>query len=340
MRYYSPYSSRTRPPIWPKFLIVFLVLAILGSGGWLAWSLNNRHSTDSVAGINATLTSASAVASNGTAPKGATPTGVVPAGAIPGATAPSSSVVAANGTVAVGPNALVDPQSAVDTYVQAWNAADYQTMYRIISSRAQAAIALEAFQQRYQAVLDESGITAMQITTLGPEPGTTQFRIKVTYTSSLVGNIDQENVIPLTKDGPYWRVEWTPSLIFRELDGNGRVHFFPDNPIRGRILDRKGRPLAVEGLVKQVGVVPGKIANESDLLSKLSAILKLDQASIKKGISERATNLVYAGTEYPEWHIGRYGCPTERHSGRRSPYAGSAHVPIRLSCGPCNRLHR
>ena len=69
MRYYSPYSSRTRPPIWPKFLIVFLVLAILGSGGWLAWSLNNRHSTDSVAGINATLTSASAVASNSTVTK-------------------------------------------------------------------------------------------------------------------------------------------------------------------------------------------------------------------------------------------------------------------------------
>ena len=281
MRYYSPYSSRTRPPIWPKFLIVFLVLAILGSGGWLAWSLTNRQSPGPVAGINATVTSASAVASNSTASAvGA------PAGAAPGATAPSASVVAANGTVAVGPNALSDPQAAADTYVQAWNAADYQTMYRIISSRAQAAISLEAFQQRYQNIIDQSGITAMQISVLGPEPGTTQFRIKVSYTSSLVGNIDQENVIPLTKNGPYWSVEWTPSLIFRELDGNGLVHFFPDNPIRGRILDRKGRPLAVEGLVKQVGVVPGKIANEADLLSRLSAILKLDQSAIKKAYQD------------------------------------------------------
>ena len=80
----------------------------------------------------------------------------------------------------------------------------------------------------------------------------------------------------------HWRVEWTPSLIFRELDGNGPVHFFPDDPIRGRILDRKGGPLAVEGLIKQVGVVPGKIANEADLLSRLSALLKIDQATIKK----------------------------------------------------------
>ena len=159
-------------------------------------------------------------------------------------------------------------------------------MYRIISSRAQAAITLDAFQQRYQNIIDQSGITAMQISVLGPEPGTTQFRIKVSYTSSLVGNIDQENVIPLTKNGPYWSVEWTPSLIFRELDGNGLVHFFPDDPIRGRILDRKGRPLAVEGLVKQVGVVPGKIANEADLLSRLSAILNLDQSAIKKAYQD------------------------------------------------------
>lgn len=278
MRYYSPYSSRTRPSIWPKVLVVFLVLAILGGGGWLAWSLTGGGKSGSVSGIKATVTSASAVATNGIAPSG-----IAPGAAAPGATAPAASApVAANGTVAVGPNALADPKSAAETYVQAWNAADYQTMYRIISSRAQEAIALEAFQQRYQAILAESGITAAQIDLLGQEPGTSQFRIKVTYTSSLVGNIAQENVIPLTHEGPYWRVEWTPSLIFRELDGNGRVHFFPDDPIRGRILDRKGRPLAVEGLIKQVGVVPGKIASEPDLLSRLSAILKLDQASIKK----------------------------------------------------------
>ncbi len=279
MRYYSPYSSRTRPPIWPKLLIILLVLAILGSGGWLAWSITNRGSTDGVAGIKATVTNASAVASNSTAPAVGVP-------GAPAATAPNASVVAANGTVAVGPNALSDPQSAADTYVQAWNAADYQTMYRIISSRAQGAIALDAFQQRYQASSPSPALRRCRSSVIGPEPGTTQFRIKVSYTSSLVGNIDQENVIPLTKDGPYWRVEWTPSLIFRELDGNGRVHFFPDDPIRGRILDRKGRPLAVEGLVKQVGVVPGKIASEPDLLSRLSAILKVDQSAIKKAYQD------------------------------------------------------
>ncbi|MCA1666406.1 MAG: penicillin-binding protein 2 [Thermomicrobia bacterium] len=269
MRYYSPYSSRTRPPLWPKFLIVLLAVAVLGGGGWLAWALHGQG------GNNAILrTPASSV----TAP------GATISGAGISSTPAASAVipVAANGTVPTGPTTLSDPQSAADTYVQAWNAADYQTMYRIISTRAQAAVAQDAFQQRYEAILAESGISAVQVQLVGQEPGTSQYRIKVAFTSSLVGNFTQENVIPLTHEGPYWRVEWTPSLIFRELDGNGRVRFFPDDPIRGRILDRKGRPLAVEGLIKQVGVVPGKIANEPDLLSRLSALLNIDQASIKK----------------------------------------------------------
>ncbi len=268
MRYYSPYSSRTRPPLWPKFLVVLLVIALLASGSWLAWTIHGRNAGGSVQTIKTTITSASAATGGASAP---------------GTPAASSAIpVAANGTIPTGPNTLSDPQSAADTYVQAWNASDYQTMYRIISTRAQAAIAQDAFQQRYENILAESGISALQVQIIGQEPGTSQFRIKVAFTSSVVGNFTQENVIPLTHEGPYWRVEWTPSLIFRELDGNGQVHFYPDDPVRGRILDRKGRPLAVEGLIKQVGVVPGKIANEPDLLSRLSAILKVDQASIKK----------------------------------------------------------
>lgn len=267
MRYYSPYSSRTRPSLWPRILIVLIVVTLLGGSGWLVWAIQGRSTGGPRQRINATVASASA----------ATGTNA------PGTPAASSAIpVAANGTVQTGPNTLSDPQSAADTYVQAWNAADYQTMYRIISTRAQAAIPQDAFQKRYEAILAESGISAVQVQLVGQEPGTTQYRIKVTFTSSLVGNFTQENVIPLTHEGPYWRVEWTPSLIFRELDGNGLVRFFPDDPVRGRILDRKGRPLAVEGLIKQVGVVPGKITNEADLLSRLSALLNIDQATIKK----------------------------------------------------------
>lgn len=227
MRYYSPYSSRTRPPIWPKFLVVLLVLVILGSGGWLAWTIRGNQSGTPANEIKATVASASAATGNAPTPGAAGTANTAP--------------VAQNGTVPIGPGTFTDPKAAAETYVQAWNAADYKTMYQLISSRAQGTIKVDAFQGRYESILDESGISAAQVELLGQEPGTSQYRFRVTFTSSLVGNITQENVIPLTREGAEWRVEWTPSLIFRELDGNGRVHFFPDDP-NSRTHPRPERP--------------------------------------------------------------------------------------------------
>src|SRR5215467_982707 len=190
MRYYSPYSSRTRPPVWPRFLMVFLAIAVLGGGGWAFFALRDSGSGNPAQQIRATVGAPSAPADT-------------PAAAAPATPASNATLIppAANGTVAITSNALSSPQSAADTYVQAWNASDYLTMYRVISTRAQSAITQQAFQDRYQGILAESGITAVQVSILGQEPGTTQYRIKASFASSLVGNIDQENVIPLTQEG-------------------------------------------------------------------------------------------------------------------------------------------
>jgi penicillin-binding protein 2 len=69
-------------------------------------------------------------------------------------------------------------------------------------------------------------------------------------------------------------------LIFSQL-GDGYVQWTSQIPQRGRILDRKGRPLAQMGQITRVGVVPGKITNEADLLQRLSQLLDMPQDIIK-----------------------------------------------------------
>jgi penicillin-binding protein 2 len=59
------------------------------------------------------------------------------------------------------------------------------------------------------------------------------------------------------------------------------VHWTPEIPTRGRILDRKGRPLAQMGMVTRVGIVPGKITNEADLLAKLPGLLNMTPEAVK-----------------------------------------------------------
>jgi penicillin-binding protein 2 len=75
-------------------------------------------------------------------------------------------------------------------------------------------------------------------------------------------------------------VDWTPSLIFADL-GDGFVRWVPDVPQRGRILDRKGRPLARLGMLNKVGVVPGQITDEPAMLQKLSQVLQMPSEAIK-----------------------------------------------------------
>jgi penicillin-binding protein 2 len=52
-------------------------------------------------------------------------------------------------------------------------------------------------------------------------------------------------------------------------------------PQRGRILDRKGRPLAETGSISRVGVVPGKITDEKGLLATLPGLLGMSADDVK-----------------------------------------------------------
>ncbi len=45
VRYYSPYSSRTRVSLWPRILAVFLVVVVLGTGGVAAWAFKSQSDT-------------------------------------------------------------------------------------------------------------------------------------------------------------------------------------------------------------------------------------------------------------------------------------------------------
>ena len=283
MKYYSPYSSRTRPPLWPRLLIGFLVLVIAASGGVAALLLSNRPASDGGAATRTsagvTAVGAGGVTDSNPAPGTPSMNGAVAGGA--GSSTAASLPSVANGTVVVTPAMLAAPRGTAEAYVQAWNAGDFKTLYSLTTARAQMAITAEAFQNRYQNIYAESGLTTAKAELVGQEPGTNQFRIKTTFTSNLVGGFAQENVLPLAAEGGQWRVEWTPSLIYNQLNGDGQVHFYPDEPIRGRILDRKGRPLAVEGRVKQVGVIGSGIQNEAVMLDRLSALLRLDRATIQ-----------------------------------------------------------
>src|SRR6185312_1830624 len=114
----------------------------------------------------------------------------------------------------------------------------------------------------------------------------------VVWQSGKVGEIQQDNTMSLTHEGDVWKVDWTPSMIFNNLN-DGLVRWVPEVPQRGRILDSKGRPLASLGMISKVGIVPGQIKDEASMVQQLSQLLDMTPDEIKAK---------YAGGQ-PDWFM-------------------------------------
>ncbi len=183
--------------------------------------------------------------------------------------------------------ALASPNDLIDLYGALWAAGDYDGLYDLISVEAQEAISREDFVARYQGIAAEAGLTSVQMARTGEPNLEARAPIHVAMESRLVGPIEQENTIQLVKEEDDWRVAWTPSLIFRNLD-DGCIQFSGEEMRRGSILDRDGDPLAYDGPISQVVVVPGEITDEQRVLRELSELLDMPRDEIQEKYEGRA----------------------------------------------------
>src|SRR3990172_7892008 len=173
---------------------------------------------------------------------------------------------------------------------------EYGDMYDLVSAEARAAISKEDFVKRYNAIAEEATIEGIDYET-GPNvvKDDTEIPVEVTIHTAFFGDIVQGNRITLLQeDVPLpaspeataeirkeWHVDWTPSLIFAELDDKSLVHFFTDVPQRGSILARNGEALAVDAALPVVGFVPDLMTDKEALISSLGAALKMPESDIR-----------------------------------------------------------
>ncbi len=171
------------------------------------------------------------------------------------------------------------------SFLQAWQDADYDAMYGLLSQGARDKIDKDAFASRYRAIQKEATITDIRpsLTSIGaPEGGKVDAAFGLLLETHLVGQVKHDNVLHLQLEGGEWRVDWSPSAIFAPLGDENLVHLFPRSSTRGQIYDQHGEALAREGAVVTVGVVPGKIENETAVLGVLTSILPLSAGEIRE----------------------------------------------------------
>ncbi len=197
------------------------------------------------------------------------------------------------------PEAPKTPEETAERFLSLWKEGKYSDMYDLISTESQARIEREKFTGRYDAIRDEARIADLdyQLGVKTPAAtGGTQLPFSVTFHTTFFGDVKEENSIPLVKEQvplppsgeaatpktrEEWRITWSPSLIFAELDDRSLVHFFTRVPRRGSIFDRNGKPLALDAELPVVGIVPDRLTDKEAVIARLTQALALPEAEVR-----------------------------------------------------------
>jgi penicillin-binding protein 2 len=290
----SAYAAPRRAPRWPwafasiLLVAVIAVTALLLNGGITPDSSNERQ-------LAAIDTTREANPNSTTAPE---PTATYTP--VPTATAVDVSL----------------PTSIAKNWMALWEAGDYAGMYNLTSNATHQSMTEDEFVERYTNIEGEAGLTAVTAEVTGDATleGTVPF--KVTFTSSLVGDISEENNLYFTREGESWMVVWSPTTIFKDLGTSGCVDFLSDVMNRGRILDRNGKVLAEDAEVARVSVVPAMVDDAASTYAAISEVTGVPVGTIEERV---------AASQSPDWPVPIKDLPSAQNTeliNALQPYSG------------------
>ncbi|WP_287036199.1 penicillin-binding transpeptidase domain-containing protein [Enterococcus gallinarum] len=116
-----------------------------------------------------------------------------------------------------------------------------------------------------------------------------QFTYQLSLTTSLgeIKDLNYSGTIKFEKDQP--KIDWAPNLIFPDMAGQDKVSISVDEAVRGEIVDRNKTPLAANGTLYQLGVIPGQLGDGEDKESRIKAIAKqfdLTEKAIQQALDQ------------------------------------------------------
>lgn len=193
------------------------------------------------------------------------------------------------------------PCQAADEFLAAYSGGDYEAMYKLTSQASQQrfsdpAILQGSYKDAHDYIVSRTAslLNAARVYSMAVTPGkvsqtsdaTATVAAQVDMTSSWLGQFTQNITIPLVKEQGQWRVNWTPGLVFSQLDDPADPHYTRrlrlrgQTAARGTIYDRDGHVLAQDTTAYQIGIVPNQLKDTANVLNVLSASLGMTTSQI------------------------------------------------------------
>ena len=171
-------------------------------------------------------------------------------------------------------------EETLKEYVSKINDEQYEEMYDYLDEQSKQKITKDDFVSRNKKIYQGIDMSNMQIEI--KQVKISGAKIIITYRTKMEaagGEIAFENEVGLTK----YKIAWSSSLIFPNLEATDKVRLSTSKPERGKILDRNGKEIASTGRASSIGIVKGKLSeNKDEDIKKIAEILGMSEESINK----------------------------------------------------------
>ena len=177
-----------------------------------------------------------------------------------------------------------------------WSQGQFEAMYSLLTPEAQQRTSREQFAAYHRDLQQVTSLRSLttEITSSLVSGETAQIGYRRLFVTDLFGTIEDGQTVVLALHQGDWLVDWYPWHVLSVLSHGGSLALQEVDVPRGAILDRSGQALAILGARVVVGVVPGEIKHEAQLLSTLSRLLGEDEQEIRSR---------YVAAARPDWFM-------------------------------------
>ncbi|MDW0109700.1 penicillin-binding transpeptidase domain-containing protein [Sporosarcina aquimarina] len=188
------------------------------------------------------------------------------------------------------------PDDRVQAYLKNWNDSKFSEMYNdFLTVDTKETFDTDEFVDRQKKLAEDLGFKNLKVTYTKPKEDTewdkekpAVFPVQISM-DTIAGPIDFEKELTwhyeTHEDTDNWYAEWDPSFILPKLTSKDKIQISTMSAKRGKIFDRKGNPLAMNGTGYEAGIVPGKFTDESKK-DELAELLNTSVEFIDKQLNQ------------------------------------------------------
>ena len=199
-----------------------------------------------------------------------------------------------------------DVEAAVNAFLEAWQAENYEAMYEMLTPVSRDAFAQDMFTRRYIDAANTMTLDGLdfKINAVTTYPTRAQVAFQVTYHTTMIGDLVRDMTMDLSLEKGTWGVQWHDGLVLPELKGGNTLSREMKRPTRGNLYDRTGDPVAAASEIFALGLRKGEVSEDS--ASGLYAILGQLTNRVPESIrAQYESNAVYEGDYIPVGEVTR-----------------------------------